>query len=75
MKFGRDDYEGKALAKKVPEEEPVFLLRAQDQCAAAVIRYYAALNELHEGDPAISEAARAQADAFDEWSIKKRADL
>lgn len=59
----------------IPEDEPVFLLRAQDKHAAATVRYWALLVKLSEGDKDIIAAARLQADLMDEWPVKKSLDL
>lgn len=75
MKYGREDYEGEGAEKKIPDEEPVFLLRGQDQCSAAAVRYWAALNELHGGDPEASRRAREQAELMELWPVNKVADV
>ena len=76
MKHDREDYnviqDGE---KKIPAEEPVFVLRGQDQCGAAAVRYWAALNELHGGDPEASKTARDQAELMEEWPVNKVADM
>ena len=43
MKFTRKDYNERIVDKegKIPVEEPVFLLRAQDVHAPSTLRYYA----------------------------------
>ena len=45
MKFTRDDYNERIVDKagKIPEDEPVFLLRAQDVYAPSTLRHYAKL--------------------------------
>ena len=47
MKFTREDYIRRIIDKegKIPDDEPVFLLRAQDKYAPATLRYYAKLLE------------------------------
>lgn len=47
MQFTRDDYTRRIvdLDGKIPEEEPVFLLRGQDQFAPATLRKYCDLLE------------------------------
>ena len=59
----------------IPEDEPVFLLRAQDPSAPDTVRYWACLNENTGGDPVASQLARAQANAMEEWPVKKPVDL
>lgn len=45
MKFTRDDYNKRIIdtAGKIPDDEPVFLLRAQDMYAPSTLRHYAKL--------------------------------
>lgn len=51
----------------IPDDEPIFILRASDQCAPQTIRQYAA-NADRAGSPTEHHAsARRQADAFDGW--------
>ena len=38
---------------KIPEDEPVFLLRAQDIVAAEVVRYWAYLHTARGGDEVV----------------------
>jgi hypothetical protein len=57
----------------IAAEEPVFLLRAQDVTAAAVLRFWAYLNK--DGDSNACAIALAQADKMDAWPTKKTADV
>lgn len=43
MRFTRKDYNERIVDKdgKIPDEEPVFLLRAQDTHAPSTLRFYA----------------------------------
>lgn len=47
MKFSRKDYNGRIvdLEKKIPSEEPVFLLRGQDEFASLALKKYCELLE------------------------------
>jgi hypothetical protein len=47
MKFTREDYNERIIDKagKIPGDEPVFLLRAQDVYAPSTLRFYAKLLE------------------------------
>jgi hypothetical protein len=47
MKFTREDYNERIIDKagKIPQDEPVFLLRAQDIHAPSTLRFYAKLLE------------------------------
>lgn len=72
MKHARDDYNDiVALDKKIPADEPVFLLRGQDAVAAAVVRVYASLLEVADPTNPLIASARAQADLMDAWPTKK----
>lgn len=74
-------------ANKIPAEEPVFLLRAQDKTAAEVVRYWVRLNkrllveDRKKGVVDLSgrkkAIALAEAHAFrmDDWEKKKAADV
>ncbi|RJR47023.1 MAG: hypothetical protein C4567_01545 [Deltaproteobacteria bacterium] len=55
----------------IPQDEPVFLLRAQDAAAADTVRYWG--NRVKElgGDLDLVVAALQQADAMDAWPRKK----
>jgi len=76
MKHARDDYNRiQDLAGLIPEDEPVFLLRAQDKHAARVLRFYADLVEYDDGDRGISTLTRDQADRMDAWPKHKTPDL
>lgn len=70
MIHARKDYnEGKL--DTIPEEEPVFLLRAQDLTAAKTVRYWASLQPIGE----LRDLAFEQAEEMDKWPLKKIADL
>ncbi len=76
MKFTRDDYNKRIVdkAKKIPEDEPVFLLRAQDKYAPSTLRFYAKLLE-EDGDIEMAEELRAHARNMIVWqkSVKVKA--
>ena len=60
--------------KEIPEDEPVFLLRAQDEFAADVVRYYASRVAVKAtGHPIVNEI-REFASLMDAWPVKKRPD-
>lgn len=77
MKHARADYDRiQDPAGKIPEGEPVFLLRGQDQFAARAVRYYARLVADWKGDAdPIVQASRAQADLMDAWPKHKTPDM
>lgn len=76
MKHSRADYDRiQDPAGKIPDDEPVFLLRGQDRNAAAAVRVWAKLLEDEGGDAEMIKLARNHADEMDLWSRKKRPDL
>ncbi len=76
MKHARDDYNRMQDPDgKIPEDEPVFLIRGQDQVGAKTVRAWADLNEEHGGDPKLTSLARQHADLMEAWPKKKKADL
>lgn len=75
MKHARSDYDRiQDPAGKIPADEPVFLLRAQDVTAAAVVRYWIELNETLGGDPALINMCRTHAALMQAWNKRKLAD-
>lgn len=76
MKHAREDYNRiQDPMGLIPEDEPVFLLRAQDTAAADTIEFWATLNEERGGDPKASRLARLHADRMRLWPKQKPADL
>lgn len=68
MKHARPDYARiQDPSGKIPEDEPVFLLRAQDSAAPETVRRWAVLNEERGGDPALTRQALDHARAMEEW--------
>lgn len=60
----------------IMQDEPVFLLRAQDKTAAEVVRFWAWLNStLPDHDEAAVRLAVEQARSMDAWPVKKTADV
>lgn len=75
MIHARDDYNHiQDPANKIPADEPVFLLRAQDELACKAVAYYASLCEAAQA-PGIAAKARAHFDAMAAWPVKKIPDL
>lgn len=58
----------------IPMDEPVFLLRAQDETAAFVVDHWASKNEAKGGSPELVGTARAHAELMRQWPVKKLAD-
>lgn len=77
MQHARPDYNRiQDPDKKIPENEPVFLLRAQDQTAAATVRDWIGRNKQIAGhDPRAIRLAERQALRMDAWPVKKTADI
>jgi len=77
MKHGRKDYESIQDMRDlndegvIPEDEPVFLLRAQDKTAAETVAFWANLQK----DEEILGSALKQVRAMELWSNQKSADL
>lgn len=56
----------------IPEDEPVFLLRAQDKTAAQIVRLWArAQRNNPQGNIDIVKHAERHADLMDAWPKKK----
>lgn len=68
MQFTRDDYTRRIIDvdNKIPDGEPVFLLRAQDVHAPATLRYYANLLE-EAGNHEMANELRAHARQMIVW--------
>ena len=72
MIHSREDYQQiQDPSNRIPNDEPVFLLRAQDETASKTLRYWADLQK----DDTVAALARKHADLMDEWPVKKSADL
>jgi hypothetical protein len=72
MRHARSDYDRiQDPSGKIPEDEPVFLLRGQDQTAAATVRHWASLQASESPLRTLAEAHAARMDA---WAVKKEAD-
>lgn len=68
MKHAREDYNRiQDPDRKIPDDEPVFLLRASDMCAPAAIRHWAYNSMANNASKALVDAALAHADAMEEW--------
>lgn len=75
MKHARTDYDRiQDPAGLIPDDEPVFLIRAKDHVSGDAVRAWAKLHDEAGGDPAMSCAARRHALLMDTWSNKKSAD-
>ncbi len=62
----------------IPDDEPVFLLRARDVSAPAVVRRWADIHAQQGGDPLMASMARKHAERMEVWQAangSKVADL
>ena len=58
MKSNMHDPEAHKAAKKalgIPQDEPFFVLRAQDKCAASAIQHYLEIAQAHGTTPAFDD--------------------
>jgi len=76
MKFTREDYNKRIIDRegKIPEGEPVFLLRAQDVYAPSTLRYYARLLA-EDGNHEMSEELLNHARQMVVWQKSVRVHL
>lgn len=76
MKHARPDYDRiQDPAGLIPEDEPVFLFRAQDKHTARVLAYYVRLVEGDGGDQKIVDATLAHIERVEAWPKKKQPDM
>ena len=75
VKSGYDQKYGEVTVERgqLTAAEPVFVLRAQDELAAATVLHYANLRQ-DSGDKAGAEAIRRVALAMKKWPVKKKPD-
>jgi len=74
MRTGRADLDAVLRLQTIPSDEPTFVLRAQDQVAADAVRSWAALYLAEGGSEAVAESALQQAQAMEDWKVKKLPD-
>lgn len=76
MKHSRKDYDRiQDPSGKIPADEPVFLLRAQDEVAWIVVLDWAVIAETRGVSPELVKQARDQAEKMRVWSKKKLPDM
>jgi hypothetical protein len=73
MRFSREDYTRRITDKdgKIPDDEPVFLLRGQDVHAPSTLRFYAKLLE-ETGNTEMAEELRNHARQMIVWQKSVR---
>lgn len=68
MKHARPDYDRiQDPLMLIPEDEPVFLLRAQDATAPEVLEFWASLQFARDGDETMARMANKHAMEMREW--------
>ena len=69
MKHAREDYNRRIQDNEeiIPEDEPVFLLRAQDKHAPVILRFYASLVNGVGGNPDIIRNTMCHARNMEMW--------
>lgn len=76
MKHARADYDHiQDPSDKIPDGEPVFLLRAQDKYFVRMLRYYRQLVEDDMGDKKIIEAVTNHIKLGNDWLTRKYPDM
>jgi hypothetical protein len=76
MLHARPDYDRiQDPAGLIPDEEPVFLLRGQDEFAARLVYEWACMALAKGIDPAMCDLAFEQAERMRTWQPHKRPDL
>ncbi len=77
MKHARDDYNERIQdsANEIPVDEPVFLIRAQDQAGHLAVRAWAHIHRLNGGSDTVYLMAMRHADLMERWPKKKAADV
>ena len=76
MKHARPDYDRiQDPAGLIPEDEPVFLIRGQDEIGAFIVRTWASHAEFVGASPEMIKLALDHADRMQEWRTHKVPDL
>lgn len=75
MKHARPDYDRiQDPAGIIPEDEPVFLFRAQDRLSATVVAFYVHLLREAKADPALVAMAEGWVERMKSWPVQKLPD-
>ena len=70
MKHARKDYDRiQDPAGKIPENEPVFLIRGQDAAGPATLRFWADEAELQGSSKEITNMVREHANKMEDWQL------
>lgn len=72
MKHARKDYDRiQDPSGKIPEDEPVFMVRAQDPLFGEVCRFWAMRHKEIGGDESMAMLVRDHSVLGDQWPVKK----
>mgnify|MGYP001583782085 CR=1 FL=1 len=73
MKHARPDYNRiQDPSGKIPADEPVFVIRAQDMSAPATLRFWAEEHHRNGGDTAMSDLVEAFAVEMESWQESRK---
>lgn len=77
MKFSRSDYNGRIIDTegRIPNDEPVFLLRSTDSLAPRLLLMWAMELRLQGGDPKLAEEAESHAQDMIDWQKSHKVKL
>jgi hypothetical protein len=77
MIHARSDYTARIQDSEnlIPADEPVFLIRGQDQVGADAVRAWAHLHRNNGGSDLVYTRAMAQAERMEAWHTHKAADM
>lgn len=68
MKHARKDYDGiQDPSKKIPDHEPVFLIRGQDMLAIPMLRHYIRIAKQAEVNPDVIESVQKHIKRMEIW--------
>ena len=57
----------------IPRDEPIFILRAQDQASKSTLEYYLDENADDGNDPTWMQDVQDVIDQFDDWQVRNSA--
>lgn len=73
MLHAREDYNRiQDPENKIPKDEPVFLIRAQDRIAPSVLRAYAEIHMLINGDADMCAIIKLHANKMKLWQMQHK---
>jgi DNA-binding phage protein len=75
LKTDRSDYNDHFMSDVIPDDEPVFVIRAQDVVSGDAVRAWADLAEKAGASEKMVAMARNHARLMDQWPKKKVPDL